>query len=572
MANTALVKEIGNHRQLFGLLAAAGLAGGLAAIVQAKFLADIVDGVFLGGLGLGAISPWLYGMLAAIMARAFFIWAGDLLGFRLAAHIKNELRRRLLAQLFALGPVETGRESSGELINTLGEGIESFDAYFAKYLPQLAATILLPPVILAVVFSLDLAAAAIMLVTAPLIPLFMILIGRWAGFVQQRHWLVLSRLSGHFFDVLQGLATLKIFNRSEEQAAVIQRLSEEFRDTTLNVLKVAFLSAFALELLSTLSTALVAVVIGLKLLYGQLEFHQAFFILLLAPEYYLPLRLLGSHFHAGLAANTAAERVFAILARALPAADSGRQSLPLQSAIGLHFEQVAFSYSDRPVLDSLTFSVRPGERLALVGPSGAGKSTILDLLLGFIQPAGGSITVNGQDLQSLTLSEWRSQVAYVPQFPHLFFGTVADNISFGLADGQERVEEAARSAGAHEFICRLPSGYQTVIGEGGRALSGGESQRIAIARAFFKNAPLLLLDEATTGLDPGNEALIGDALTRLMTGKTVIVVAHRLSTACQADRILVLDAGQVVETGSHQDLFTGQGLYHQMITAYRGSV
>jgi len=572
MGNTALLKEIRKNKWLFGLLVGSGLAGGLAAIFQAYYLADIVNGAFLGGMGLSGLSSWLTVLLLAISVRAFFIWAQERVGFLLAARIKTDLRQRLLARLFMAGPVYVDQERSGELINTLTAGMESLDAYFAKYLPQLASALLLPVAILAVVFSLDITAGLIMLVTAPLIPLFMMLIGGWAASIQRRQWTVLSRLSGHFFDVLKGLTTLKIFGRSAEQVEVISRLSEQFRETTLGVLKVAFLSALALELLTTLSTALVAVVVGLKLLFGKLYFHQAFFVLLLAPEYYLPLRLLGSRFHAGLASSSAAERIYGILNDVeRPPKQQGQELSDSSGLITVSFDQVTFSYAERPALRSVSFSVGPGECLALVGPSGAGKSTITDLLLGFIEPSGGSISVNGQALTGLNRQEWLKHVAYVPQFPYLFPGTVADNISFGMAGTQAAVEIAARDAGAHEFISLLPQGYATLIGEGSRSLSGGEVQRIAIARAFFKNAPLLILDEATTGLDPQNEATVREAFFRLMADKTVVVIAHRLSTACRADRILVLEQGMVAQIGSHQELIVKQGLYSRLATAYRGA-
>lgn len=571
MFSSALMGEVRKNRLLFGLLIVTALAGGAAAIIQAYYLAGIIDGAFLGGLGIVELQSGLGALFAAIVARALFIWGQEMLGFRLAANIKTDLRDRLLARLLALGPATVDRESSGELVNTLVDGVERVDAYCAKYLPQLASAALIPPVILVVVFPLDLAAGLILLVTAPLIPVFMVLIGRWASRLEERQWGLLSRLSAHFFDVLQGLTTLKIFNRSKEQQAVIARLSDEFRDSTLGVLKVAFLSAFTLELLATLSTALAAVTVGLKLLYGQLAFRQAFFVLLLAPEYYLPLRLLGSRFHAGLAGQTAAGRIFRLLALAVPApAAEGGEPFVGQNRIKVTFDKVSFAYDERPLLRSVSFGIAPGERLALVGPSGAGKTTLVDLLLDFIRPTAGVITVNGRDLSTITRADWLGHVAYLPQQPHLFHGTVADNIRFSLPGSPAEVEEAARAAGAHEFISRLAQGYDTVIGEGGQGLSGGEGQRIAIARAFYKKAPVLILDEAATGLDPQSEAVVREALSKLMTGRTVLVIAHRLSTACEADRILVVDEGAIVQAGRHDELVAADGLYRRLVTAYRG--
>ncbi len=574
MKSTLLHNELRKNMLLTFSLAGIGLAGGLAAVVQAKVLADIVDGAFLDGAGMSRLTAPILFFLAAALARAIFLWQGEVVGGSLAGKVKDHLRQHLLKQLFALGPVYTERERSGELIHTLTEGVESLDAYFSRYVPQLSSAFLVPPLILAVVFSLDPVVVLIMLFTAPLIPLFMVLIGRWAMNLHRRQWGVQSMLGGHFFDVLQGLTTLKVFNRSKEQVAVIARLSEQFRDSTLRVLKVAFLSAFVLELVSMLSTAVVAVVVALKLYYGGLTFGQAFFILLLAPEYYLPLRMLGTHFHAGLSGRTAAERIFAVLAVAghLPETKDA-QPFPRTDRISVAFEQVTFSYrkEQTPVLRTVSFQIAAGERIALVGPSGAGKSTIVDLLLGFIPLDGGKISINGQKLQSINRTDWLRHVAYVPQFPHLFQGTVGENIRFGLAGGTEKMEEAARQAGAHEFITCLPNGYDTVIGEGGVGLSGGEKQRIAIARAFYRQAPFLILDEAMTALDPYNEEIIKEAVLRLMAGKTVLTIAHRLSTASRADRILVLDQGTIVETGNHVELVEKQGLYYRMTAAFRGS-
>lgn len=575
MKSISLHGEIRKNLLLVCGLIIIGLAGGLIAIIQADTLADIISGAFLAGLGMEELTSAIILLLSAAAARAVFLWLGRITGGKLAAKVKTDLRRRLLERLFILGPAYVEREYAGELLHTLTEGVESLDAYFGKYVPQLATAIFVPPVILAVTFSLDYAAALIMLATAPLIPLFMLLIGRWASHLHRRQWTVLSMLGGHFFDVLKGLTTLKIWNRSKEQITVISRISEQFRDSTLSVLRIAFLSALALELLSTLSTALVAVVVALKLLYGGLSFHQAFFILLLAPEYYLPLRMLGSHFHAGLSGRTAAERIFAILADDLhPVGETGKKAFLRPQSISLAFENIDFAYQkDQPhVLQSVSFQVAAGERIALVGPSGAGKSTIVDLLLRFITPESGRIQVNGQELQDINKADWLSQVAYVPQFPHLFQGTIRENIQFGMAGGLEEMRTAARQAGAHEFISCLPDGYDTFVGEGGTGLSGGEKQRIAIARAFYRQASLLIVDEAATGLDPHNETIVRESLLRLMNGKTVLIIAHRLSTACRADRILVLDKGKIVESGCHRELYDHRGLYYQMTAAYRGPV
>ena len=510
-------------------------------------------------------------MAAAI--RAASAWGAETLGYRLAAMVKLSLRRQALARIFALGPTAAAGEKTGELVTTLVEGVESLEAYFAKYLPQLVQAVAVPLLVAAAVWSRDAVSALLLLVTAPMIPVFMLLIGKWAERLSRGRWETLSRLSGHFYDVLRGLYTLKLFGRSREQAEVIIRCSERFRMATMSVLRVAFLSALALELLATISTALVAVTVGLKLLYGGLDFRAALLILVLAPEFYLPLRQLGGHFHAGLAAKAAAARIFTLLDQQVPTAAGGANMLE-QGNVTVEFAAVSFTYPGgaRPALNNASFLIEPGEQVALVGRSGAGKSTVVNLLLGLVAPDEGAVYINGQELARLDRAAWLSQVAYIPQFPHLFVATVADNIRMGAEGDETAVIEAAKAAGAHEFILALPDGNDTVVGEGGRGLSGGEAQRIAIARAFFRQAPLVIIDEATASLDPRSEMAVRKALGRLTAGRTVLVIAHRLTTVYRADRIVVLEEGRVAETGRHQDLAVGGGVYSRLVAAGRRAV
>jgi ATP-binding cassette subfamily C protein CydD len=573
MFHRDLWKEGKKQGCLLALLTGAGIAAGGAAVAQAYVFAHLVDGVFLKGLGVSELTPWIYGLVALMVARAAVVWLLEAVGSRLALAVKSGLRRRLLAHLAALGPVHGGAERTGELANLLGEGLESLDAFFARYLPQLVVAVAVPLLVLAVAAPVDGTAALIMLATAPLIPVMMVLIGRWAGDLHQRRWQVLSRLSGHFLDVMKGLTTLKLFGRSREQTGIIFAYSEEFRRQTMGVLRVAFLSALTLELLSTISVALVAVTVGLKLLYGGTGFREAFFILLLVPEFYQPFRLLGSHFHAGAAAIAAAGRIFGLLAQPLPAAAFGSLSLAAGEGMTVELAAVAFSYPgrDQPALRNVSFTIPAGKRMALVGPSGAGKTTVVNLLLGFAAPSQGSIRVNGQELGSIRREDWLRRVAYIPQFPHVFAGTVADNIRQGSEGSLTEVEEAATAAEAHEFISRLPQGYDTLIGEGGLALSGGEAQRIAIARAFHRRAAVIILDEATSGLDPRTEKAVRAGLDRLLTGRTTLVVAHRLTTVYNADMIVVLADGMVSEQGRHEELMARQGVYSRLMGAYRGT-
>ena len=572
MLHKQLLNEAISKSRLLALVTAVNSSGGLLAVLQAYYLALSINAVFLEGAAVSAITNWLALLAAVIFCRSIVVWWGDILAHRLALTIQTELRQRLLQHLLALGPVMVSRQPSGSMVNLLTEGIENLEPYFARYLPQIVTAALVPLFILVFVFYQDRIAALLLLLTAPLIPFFMLLIGKAAEKLNKKQWEKLSYLSSHFLDVLQGITTLKVFGRSKEQAAVIARMSGEFRDTTLQVLRVAFLSALALELIATISTALVAVTVGLKLLFGDLAFTQAFFVLLLAPEYYLPLRLLGTHFHAGMAGAAAAEQIYRVLAiPVLPEAVS-QEPFPRQSSISLSFDKVSFAYQTGGewALKGIEFAIRAGERVAVVGESGAGKTTIANLLLRFIRPNAGEIRINDRLLDELSCADWLRQVAYVPQTPHLFSGTVTDNIAFGGSYSQEAVAEAAKQAGAHAFIEQLPQGYQTIVGEGGRSLSGGERQRLAIARAFLLDAPLILLDEATASLDPYSENVISSALKKLFQGRTVIIIAHRLSTISRADRIIVLEQGQVAEIGKHDELIRLGGVYSRLVTAFRG--
>jgi ATP-binding cassette subfamily C protein CydD len=545
------------------------LLGGLLAIGQAALLSRVIARVFLERVSLGQVQSELVSLLVIFAVRALMASAGELSARFTAIRVKSDLRRTLADHLMQLGPVFASQERSGELANTASEGIEALDAYFSQYLPQLALAALIPLAVLLVVFPLDRLTGIILLVTAPLIPVFMLLIGNLSESATRKQWAVLSRLSAHFLDVLQGLTTLKQLGRSRDQTSGIDQVSQQYRRATLEVLRVAFLSALALELVATLSTAIVAVEIGLRLLAGQIAFEQALFILILAPEFYLPLRTLGTRFHAGTSGVAAARRIAEVLNTPLPPVSDHPLPLP-QPPYTVRFDQVSFTYpgSEAPTLVDVSFELVPGRQVALVGSSGAGKSTVAQLLLGFLRPDSGQITVNGVNLAHLDPDQWREQVAWVPQTPHLFNASVETNLRIAHPDGSKaELIQAAQLAGLDTWISTLPHGYQTSVGELGARLSGGEAQRLAIARAFLKNAPLLVLDEPTSALDPELEAQLESAIRSLVQTRSGLTIAHRLRTVQRADCILVLEGGRIIETGTHAALIERDGAYAQLLGA-----
>jgi ATP-binding cassette, subfamily C, bacterial CydD len=562
---------------LYALLACAILA-------QALLLSRAISSVYLGGSTLASVAPLLILLAAAIAARAALTWANTLAAARMAARIKLDLRQRLLAHLRALGPAYLKQERTGDLSLTATAGIDALDAFFRDFVPALFGATLTPLLILAPVLPIDALTFAVLLITAPLIPLFTALIGSAAGSLARRQFALMRRLGAHFLDVMQGLVTLKLFNRSQAQTESIARVTGEFRRATLRVLRVSFLSAFMLEMLATLSIAIVAVEIGLRLLSGNLTFEPALFLLVIAPEFYLPLRALGAKFHAGTQSAAAAAEIYRILDAPLP--HLRRDTFPANlttkaqstqrgqvNVMNIRFEDVRFAYDEgaRPALDGLTLAIEPGQKVALVGASGSGKTTAANLLLRFIAPDTGRITVDGIDLTALDADAWRARVAWVPQSPYLFNTTIAQNIALGKPGASTtEIISAAEAAGAHEFIAQLPQGYDTPCGERGLRLSGGQAQRIAIARALLKDAPLLILDEATASLDPASEATVQAALQRLLRHRTAFVIAHRLNTVVDAGAIYVLQAGRVIEHGTHAELMAHGIAYQRLVQAFAG--
>ena len=551
---------------------ALGSVSGLLVVAQAALLAHVGAAAVEHRAPLRQAWPWLLALLPVFALRFALVRAAERVAFRAGASLRQRLRKRLLEHVQRLGPLWLRAQQRGDLLNSLVNGIEALEAYFARYLPTARVTALVPAAILLVVFPVDWISGLVLLLTAPLIPLFMWLIGRGAEDMNQQQWQLLARLSARFLDTLQGLVSLKLLGAGRREAQVVEQVSEQYRAATMRVLRVAFLSSVVLEFLSTVSIALVAVLIGFRLMWGQMHFDQGFFVLLLAPEYYAPLRALGGVYHLRMDAIGAAQRIQPVLDVEAPPRRGG--AAPPPQAPALRFEELHFAYDDgRGALRGCSFEAGAGKVTALVGASGSGKSTLLGLLLGLGRPQRGRILVSGVELDELDEQAWLQRIAVVPQRPHLFAASVADNLRLARPDADvAALRRAARAAAAEEFIDALPQGFDTLLGERGAGLSGGQAQRLALARALLRDSPLLLLDEATASLDAQAQQQVIESLREELRGRTVLMAAHRLRTLELADHVVVLDSGRVVEQGSLTQLAAAGGALARLLREQQGGV
>ena len=532
-----------------------GAVGALLVIAQAMLIAEVVVGAFQHGKSVSELGTPLLLLVAVAAGRALVSWFTELAAHRASASVKSELRRRLLERSVELGPGWLSGQRTGSLVALATRGVDALDDYFSRYLPQLGLAVVVPVAVLARIVTEDWVSAAIIVGTLPLIPLFMVMIGWATQSRMDRQWQLLSRLSGHFLDVVAGLPTLKVFGRAKAQAESIRRITGEYRQATMRTLRIAFVSSFALELLATLSVALVAVTIGMRLVHGDMDLYIGLVVLVLAPEAYLPLRQVGAQYHAAAEGLAAAEEIFAVLETPVPA--SGTTEAPSDA---LAFEGVTVRYPGRSgdAVSDVSFTVEPGETVALVGPSGSGKSTLLNALLGFVRPTEGRVRVGGVDLTDADLERWRSRIAWVPQHPQLYAGTIAENVRLARPDADDTaVRRALADAGALEFVDALPEGIGSVLGEDGAGLSAGQRQRLALARAFLADRPVLLLDEPTAALDGATEAEVVQAVGRLAVGRTVLLVVHRPALLAVADRVVRVTEGEAVVHAETVPTFAG---------------
>ncbi len=529
-----------------------GVVGTLALLVQAVLFAGIVSGAF-EGKPLAAVTGALALLAVVVVFRGALAGGFEMVGRRAAAGVMSELRMALVERRLRDSPLASDGAEAGEIAIAAVQGVDSLEAYFGRYLPQVVLAVIVPAVVLVWTAVIDLTSAVIMLVTLPLIPLFMALIGRFTEARTRARWLALARLSNHFLDVVRGLPTLRAFNRGEAQAERIESTSEEYRVTTMQVLRVSFLSGAVLDLMATIATALVAVTLGLRLIDGGVTLRAALTVLLLTPELYAPLRAVSAQFHASADGLAAAERILDLIETTVLTASGPGAPPPAWEVVRL--ERVTLANPGRPgrVLDGFDLEIQRGEVVALVGKSGVGKSTVASVLLGLRSPNVGAVTVDGVDLKALDIAAWRRELAWLPQRPMLFRGTVRDNIAMGdPAAPLATIERAARLAGADAFVRELRSGYDTRIGEGGQGLSAGETRRIALARALVRDTPLLILDEPTANLDAESAAVVARSVQRISAGRAVLLIEHRPELALLAHRIVRIEDGKAAPVEKEQ--------------------
>ncbi|PSV22561.1 thiol reductant ABC exporter subunit CydD [Photobacterium leiognathi subsp. mandapamensis] len=551
-----------------------GFVSGLLLVGQAALLASILHQLIIEHADKYSLINQFVGLFIIIGLRALCSWGREIFGYRCGEQIRLHIRQLILNRLQSLGPAYIKGKPAGTWASLVLEQVEEMQDFFARYLPQMSLSVLIPVVILFAVFPLNWAAGLIFLLTAPLVPLFMALVGLGAADANRRNFKALQRLSGHFYDRLQGLSTLRLFDRAEAEAENLHAASHVLRKRTMEVLRLAFLSSAVLEFFSAISVAIVAVYFGFAFI-GELNFGNygipislftGLFILVLAPEFYQPLRDLGTFYHAKAQAIGAAESIVEFLNIEADEMTDGSKALANPEKIHISVTDLeVLSPEGQKLAGPLTFDINANEHVALVGPSGAGKTSLLNALLGFL-PYRGSIKVNGVELKELNHSEWRQAISWVGQNPLLVHGTIYDNITLGnpLAE-QTQVTQVAKEAYANEFINRLEKGYQHHVGDRSGGLSVGQAQRIAVARAMLQQGAFWILDEPTASLDANSERLVLESLSRAVQQHTTLMVSHRLDQLHAMDRVLVMENGKLVQNGAFAEI-SQHGLLADMLS------
>ncbi|MFC5775555.1 thiol reductant ABC exporter subunit CydD [Ectobacillus antri] len=554
------------QKALYYTLFALAIGMGGAIIAQAYFIVSVVDKLFLQKQDFAAVVPMLGALLLALLLRTFFSYSTNRIGIRMAALAKNDYRKRLLEAVSDQSLLSSYEGQSGQKVSLLLDTVDELDSFFSKYMPQRMVSSVVAVMIIIALFTQHYISALIVLATAPFIPMFMAIIGRSTQQKAEEKLANLNAFSGRFLDTLQGLVSLRLYGRSGHYKELIRTSSIQFRDSTMSILKIAFTSAFMLEFISMLSIGLVALELCLRLVvFKSIDFFPAFFILLLVPEFYQLLKDLGSAFHAGRSSSGAAAKVEEGLL--VQEAKAWGDASLAKGPVHITLSNVSFSYGDKMILQDINTVLPSVGQVALVGKSGAGKTTLLHIIAGLLETEG--VTVNGKDRFAYKEQDWLRHISYITQQPYLFAGTIAENIALGLDVTRADIEEAAQKANIASMIRSLPDGYDTVIGEGGRGLSGGEKQRIAIARAFLRKSSVVLLDEPTSGLDIKTEHVLQEAIAALAETALVVTVAHRLPTIRRADKVLFIHNGTIAAEGTHEELYETEA-YQALFTRQGG--
>ena len=543
----------------------------LILVAQTYFLATLLDKLIIQNVPRDELIPYFLGLIIGFGMRAIILWAREKIGFRSGQLLRNHIRQKILDKIHLVGPATINQKPAGSWASIMLEQVENLHNFYARFLPQQSLSGIVPVVILIAVFPLNWAAGLILMITAPLVPVFMILVGIAAADSSQKNMETLARLSAQFLDRLRGLETLRLFNRTSEQTEHIENATEDFRETTMDVLKLAFLSSAVLEFFTSISIALMAVYFGFSYL-GQIEFgtynapltlFTGFFCLILAPEFYQPLRDLGAYYHDRAAGIGAADAIVDFLESDYLTVHQNEKIISLESAVEISAENLVVLSTQGSVLTKpLNFQIPANHNVALVGQSGAGKTSLMNVILGFL-PYEGSLKINGQELRESNLSDWRKHIAWVGQNPLLLQGTIKENLLLGdIQTSDEKIHYALSQAQATEFIDKLGLDYE--IKDGGLGISVGQAQRLAIARALLRKGSLLLLDEPTASLDAQSENLVLQALNEMSCYQTTLMITHRIEDLKQCDQIFVMQQGEIVQQGIFAEL-QNEGFFGELL-------
>ncbi|HEY6473489.1 MAG TPA: thiol reductant ABC exporter subunit CydD [Acidimicrobiales bacterium] len=552
LVDPALAARVPGLRQVAGVGLLLSALSAVAVVVGAVALAHVVDRSLLHHAPLGDVTGALVLVGVALVVRAVLHAAGDLAALGAADRVVDRLRRDLLRHALDLGPGWLADERTGELSLTATRGLRSLHAYYARYLPQAAAAAVIPFLLLVWVATQDWLSFVVVIALVLAVPLTMIYFGREATRRAERQWRRLSSLAGRFLQLVEGLPTLRAFGREAQGRREVEAATDGVRSATMRTLRVAFLSALSMDMIAGFGVGFVAMVLGLRLLWGQLGLETAMAVLLVAPEIFVPLRRAGAEFHSSTEGQAAAERVLEVLATPAPSGDAADAAAGgvAPGALAVTGLSVEYAHRDRPAVSSFSLRAEAGARIALTGPSGSGKSTVLAALLGFVDPDGGTMAVGG-DVRGPDVARWRTHFSWLPQRPHLFNATLAENLRLGAPGaGEDELRAVLAAVGLSELVAGLPAGLATVVGHDGLTLSAGERQRVALARTLLRPAPVLLLDEPTASLDPPTVARLAPAIEPWVAGRTVVVAAHEPVLFSHFDAVVALSAAPALAVPS----------------------